>query len=503
MRKGAMSLFWVIGIILLLNFLSREFFFRIDATKDKTYTLSKATRNILTELEEPITVTSYFTKDLPPQYAKTLSDFNDLLSEYNTRSKGTVNFEYKNPNENPETEQEAVQNGIQPLLINVREKDEVVQKRAFMGAVVKKGDLQEILPFITPGGPMEYQLTTAIKKISVADKPSIGFVQGHGEASFEQIGQVYEALNVLYNVEPVNLSSGEVPAHIKTVVMLSPKDSIMGSDFQVLDTYLNNGGNVVLAYNSVFGNFQTVQGEERNLGIGDWLRTKSIEVPSQFVMDASCGSISVQQKQSFFSYNSQVKFPYLPLINKFEEHPITEGVDQAIFQFPSPITYTGSDGFTFTPLVKTSSKSKTQDLPVSFDVQKKWTTRDFPQGPVTIAAVVEGDFGSTGTTSSLVVFTDGEFPIAQGRQAQSNSDNFNLLVNSVDVLSDDTGLIDLRTKGVASRPIEELEDSRKSFLKWLNFLLPILLVLVLGFFRYQKSRNLRLRRASERYVYEK
>ena len=501
MKKSAMSIVWIIGIILLINFLSREFFFRIDATKDNTYTLSKATRNILKNMDEPVTVTSYFTKDLPPQYSKTLSDFKDLLAEYNTRSGGSVNFEYKNPNEDAMIEQEAMQSGVQPLLINVREKDEVVQKRAFMGAVVKRGDVQEILPFITPGGPMEYQLTTAIKKISSGDKAAIGFVQGHGEVGFEQIPQVYEALSVLYTIEPVNLSTGDVPAHLKTVVMLNPKDSIVGSDFQKLDTYLSNGGNVVVAFNSVFGNFQTVQGEERSLGINEWLSTKSIEVPKQFAMDANCGSISVQQQQSFFRYSSQVKFPYLPLINKFEEHPITEGVDQAIFQFPSPLIYNGGESFTFSPLVKTSSRSKTQSLPVTFDVQKKWTTGDFPQGPITIAGIVEGDFGGTGTSSSLVVFTDGEFPIAEGRQAQSNADNFNLLVNSVDFLSDDTGLIDLRTKGVASRPIEEIEDSKKSFLKWLNFLLPIGLVLLLGFFRFQRSRNRRKKRMSERYVY--
>jgi len=280
--------------------------------------------------------------------------------------------------------------------------------------------------------------------------------------------------------------------------MLSPKDSIVGSEFQNLDAYLSNGGNLVLAYNSVFGNFQTVQGEKRDLGIGNWLRTKGIDIPHQFVMDASCGSISVQQ--SFF--RSQVKFPYLPLINKFEEHPITAGVDQSVFQFPSPIIWQGGEGFTFTPIVKTSNKSKVQDLPVTFDVQKKWRTADFPQGETTIAAVIEGDFGQSGTSSSMVIFTDGEFPIGQGRQ-QANADNFNLLVNSVDFLSDDTGLIDLRTKGVASRPIEELEDSKKNFLKWLNFLLPILLVLVLGFVRYQRSRNLRMKRMSERYVYQK
>ena len=274
MKKSSLSIFWIIGIILLINFLSREFFFRIDATKDKTYTLSKATKNILKNMDESVTVTSYFTKDLPPQFTKALSDFEDLLAEYNNVSGGAVNFEYIDPSDET-VQQEAIQAGIQPLMINVREKDEVVQKRAYMGAIVKRGDVQEILPVITPGSPMEYQLTTAIKKISSGDKPAIGFVQGHGEASFDKMPQVYEALSVLYTIEPVDLSA-DVPAHLKTVVMLSPKDSLIGADLQRLDSYLNNGGNVVIAWNSVFGNFQTVQGEQRSLGINEWLQTLSL-----------------------------------------------------------------------------------------------------------------------------------------------------------------------------------------------------------------------------------
>ena len=164
MKQNLSSLLWIIGIIVLVNLLSRQFFFRIDTTQDRTYTLSKATKNVLSDLEETITVSAYFTSDLPPQYGKTLADFRDLLTEYSTRSRGMVNYEFFDPNQSPELEQEAVQNGVQPLLINVREKDEVVQKKAFMGALLKRGEQQDILPFISPGGPMEYELTTSIKK---------------------------------------------------------------------------------------------------------------------------------------------------------------------------------------------------------------------------------------------------------------------------------------------------------------------------------------------------
>jgi gliding-associated putative ABC transporter substrate-binding component GldG len=497
MNKNTIRSLWIVGIVLLVNFLSNEFFFRIDATKEKTYTLSQATREILRNLEEPVTVTSYFTSNLPPQYSKTLDDFKDLLSEYHTRSRGLVNFEFLDPNEDQETETNALQNGIQPLLINVREKDEVVQKKAFMGALLQSGERKEILPFISPEGPMEYELTTAIKKIAVADKPSVGFVGGHGEPTPEQMPQVYQQLSVLYKIETIDLNVQEIPAYLKTLVLLQPQDSIPAEHFAKIDRYLDDGGNVIVAFNSVTGNFQTVQGEKVDLGINAWLREKSIDIPHEFVLDATCGSISVQQNQGFFSFSSRVKFPYLPLINQFGEHPVTQGIDQAIFQFPSPINWEPGLQYTFTPLVQTSERSNIQPLPVRFDVQKQWTAADFPVGPVTIGALITGDFGQNGSESSLIVFSDGNFAMNQGGSA--NADNYNLLTNSVDFLSDDTGLIDLRTKGVASRPIRELEEGEKNFLKWLNFGLPILLVLALGIFIFQRNRAIRIRRMMERF----
>ena len=91
---------------------------------------------------------------------------------------------------------------------------------------------------------------------------------------------------------------------------------------------------------------------------------------------------------------------------------------------------------------------------------------------------------------------DGDFPfLAQDAQ----SDNGNLMVNAIDYLSDDTGLISLRTKGVTTRPIEEMEDSRKQMIKWISFLLPILLVGVYGFFRTRRNRMIRMQRMEADY----
>ena len=165
-------------------------------------------------------------------------------------------------------------------------------------------------------------------------------------------------------------------------------------------------------------------------------------------------------------------------------------------EFASPITFAGDSSFQFTPILTSSEKSGTVKAPTQFDIQKEWTTADFPQKNVVMGAIVEGNFGAQ--PGKLIVVSDGSFPIS-GQRGQ-NPDNVSLMVNSIDWLSDDTGLIELRTKGVSSRPIDELEDGRRSLLKYLNFLLPIALILIYGFFRNQKSKNLRLQRMQERWV---
>ena len=102
--------------------------------------------------------------------------------------------------------------------------------------------------------------------------------------------------------------------------------------------------------------------------------------------------------------------------------------------------------------------------------------------------------------SKIVLVSDGDFAVnGPQRGQQLPQDNVSLMVNSVDWLSDDTGLIDLRTKEVTSRPIKELPDGTRSFLKWLNFLLPIVLIIIYELIRMQINRNKRIKRMEVSY----
>jgi gliding-associated putative ABC transporter substrate-binding component GldG len=498
--KFSTTVLLVIGIVVIANLLAGEYHLRLDLTEDRQYTLSEATRDIVSDLEEPVTVKAYFSENLPPHITKTRQDFQDLLIEYANIADGQLIYEFVNPGEEESNEKEATEKGIRPVLINVREKDQVKQQKAFLGATVQLGEKTEVIPFVQPGAAMEYALSTAIKKISIDNKPIVGFVQGHGEPPLAEMPQANEQLSVLYQTQEISLTdSTTIPDNIKAMALIRPTDSIPASHLQQLDAFLQKGGRLLLAVNAVQADFRSLYGTPAYTGLDTWLRKKGIEVVPNFVVDAQCGSVSVPQQFGGFTIQASVSFPYVPVISTFADHPITSGLESVMLEFASEVRpvsdSTGAGGFV--PLAFSSELSNALPAPQFMDINKEWTESDFTRQHVAVAAAIEND------SLKMVVIADGDFPINgpayQQQQRRLQPDNVNIFSNAVDWLSDDTGLIALRTKGSVTRPIRELDDTTKTVLKYTNFLLPILLVVGYGVVRAQRNRMTRNKRMNENY----
>lgn len=485
-----------LGILVLVNVLANRFFVRIDFTEDQRYTLSGTTKDILGDLTEPVTVTAYFSEGLQPQFDQLRKDFKDLLMEYATRSDGRVVYEFINPNKDADEEQKAVQAGIQTVMIEAREKDQSSTKKAFMGAVVQMGEEAETIPFIQPGAQMEYALTTAIKKMTVPDKDAIGFITGHGEPSLPELAQVIQGLEVLYMPEEVSLTDSVNLSKYKTLAWINPQDTIPEEHFGYVEDYLNQGGNLFISFNMVDARLNQGMGFAKYTGMADWLKKKGITVNEDFVVDANCGSVTVQQRQGMFTVNRPINFPYLPILSNFTDHPVTQGLSAMLMQFGSSMSFSGNSAKTFVPLVFTSDKSGTQPPPVYFNIEKQWNQHDFTSPKLTVAGLLEEN------NHKMVVIADGDLAVNGSGQEmrQVQPDNANFVVNAIDFMSDDTGLIQLRGKQVKMRPLDQMDDADKNFLKILNFTLPILIILAIGFYRYQKRKYIRLKRKGESYV---
>ncbi len=503
-KKLSTKILLVFSILFLLNLVGDKIFFRLDFTEDQRYSLSEATKSILKDLHEPVTVTAYFSEDLPPDVAKVRQDFREMLIEYDSYSSGLVVYEFINPNEDQETEIKAQQSGIRPIMINVRERDQVKQQRAYLGAVIELGEKKETIPFIQPGAAMEFALSSNIKKISVNEKPTVAFLQGNGEPALTAMQEASVALSVMYEVDTVSLESNRgIPASISTVAVIAPTDSLPDYVFQHLDDFLARGGKLLLTIKNISSDLNTGMINPLKNVFGDWLKTKGLDIQNNILVDNNSGSIMVRQQQGMFTMNTPVKFPFLPIITNFADHPITEGLESVMLPFSSTINLVPVDTSVFMiPLALSSDVSDTESLPLTFDISKQWGQQDFNQSSLPVAVALDGKLAGD-TDTKMVVFSCGDFAVnGEGEQAQQlQPDNVSLLVNSIDWLSDDTGLIEMRTKGVSSRPIDpSLEDGTKSVIKYVNFILPILLIIIYGIYRSQMRRKKRNKIKSINYV---
>jgi ABC-2 type transport system permease protein len=161
-------------VVVLVNLAGLTLFFRLDLTRNKSYSLSEASRNVVATLSEPLTVKVFFTKDLPAPYNNTQRYLQDLLNEYALQNKKYFKPQIYNVNPDSETigddtqdNREMARNyGIFPVQIQMVDNDEVKFKHAFMGLVLIHGDTIERIPTITSTDGLEYQLTTAIQKLN-------------------------------------------------------------------------------------------------------------------------------------------------------------------------------------------------------------------------------------------------------------------------------------------------------------------------------------------------
>lgn len=172
--KIFLKFFIYLVVIVLINLAGTTLFFRLDLTENRTYSISKASRQVVSTLSEPLTIKVFFTKNLPAPNNNTEQYLHDLLEEYSIFANQYFNYTFYDvsPDEG-DIKQETKENrelaenyGIRPVQIQLVEKDEIKFQKAYMGIVLIHGDLIEKIPTITSIDGLEYKLTTAIKKLN-------------------------------------------------------------------------------------------------------------------------------------------------------------------------------------------------------------------------------------------------------------------------------------------------------------------------------------------------
>ena len=177
LKKGSEKyikfLFYLI-VIVLVNIAGTTLFFRLDLSANKMYSISDASKKVVSTLSEPLTIKVFFTKNLPAPHNNTERYLHDLLEEYAIHANRYFNYSFHNVSaaegelseESQDNQKLANNYGIHPVQIQAIEKDEVKFQRAYMGLVVIHGDLIERIPTIATTEGLEYKLTTAIQKLN-------------------------------------------------------------------------------------------------------------------------------------------------------------------------------------------------------------------------------------------------------------------------------------------------------------------------------------------------
>ena len=161
-------------VIILINVVGLSLFFRMDLTENGIYSISQASKRVVSTLSEPLTIKVFFTRNLPAPHNNTGRYLHDLLEEYSTYANQYFNYRFYDvsaeegdkSSETRENQELARSYGIHPIQIRIIKEDEVKFQRVYMGLVLIHGDLIERIPTITSMERLEYKLTTTIQKLN-------------------------------------------------------------------------------------------------------------------------------------------------------------------------------------------------------------------------------------------------------------------------------------------------------------------------------------------------
>jgi gliding-associated putative ABC transporter substrate-binding component GldG len=496
-RKTAIfRLILVFGILILINFISVRIFSRIDLTKSGIYTLSEVSKDIVRKLDDKVTIKAYFSEDLPAPYNNNRRALLDMLEEYKAYGGDKVVFEFISPTVE-KAEQEAQENGIPPIEIQIVQDDKVEVKRVYMGVTFIYEGKKEVIPVIQDLAGLEYDISGSIKRLLKTEAKSIGVTIGNDELPIDKMQVVNGVLSQQYDVIPLDLNvNPEIPQEISAVLIIDPKKAFTDSAKMAIDKYLVNGGKLGLFGGKymIDPTFQNKTGELLELGLDDMLLNYGIRISQDIIRDAQCATILVARQEGQYQIATQVQYPYILRVTNFnEDNIIGKSLNNLILQFVSSIDTTAAKGKSrATVLAYSSEAAATQEDGALIDPFHNYSEKDFPLSNLPVAVLYEAKFSSFygivpidhKRKSRIIVVGSGLFMTDE--IVDNARDNLTFFANIVDYLTDDSGLIQIRSKVVSVPPLKEVPEANKKIIKYGNMLIPPLFFILFGIYRWRR-----------------
>ena len=547
-RKDIAILLAVLIIVTLINFVGSFVFKRFDLTSEKRYTLSESSRKLLKSLDDIVYIKVYLQGDFNPNFTRLKNETKELLDEFRAYSNGNLEYELINPLDNPSKEEtdkiekQLYDKGIMPEQIVDRSSQKISETFIWPGAIITYKGKESVwqiykrqLGFEAEQSinnsvqEMEYGLTNAIRKTTLLKKPEVLFVEGHDELDTIRGADFMRSVAEYYNVSRVNINHKLYALKGADAIVIAQPDSMFDEkDKFIIDQFIMHGGKVLWLIDPVYVNRDTLTtrgyslGFRNELNLEDMLFKYGVRLNPVLVQDLQSAQVPVnvgfkmgQPDFKPFYWN------YYPLLLPSSNHPIVKNLDLIRTEYIGTLDTVFTRNVKKTILLQTSRYTKTQPTPVRIlaaQVKLKPNESQYNNSFQNVACLLEGqfesnyknritrriledsifDFKANSKPTKMIVVSDGDiakneyqrgtgmiFPVGYDMYTKQQFANKTFLLNCMNYLLDDEGLLQLRSREVKLRLLDKKKTAAQvSKWKFINVGIPLIAIICFGLIQY-------------------
>ena len=530
--------------LMLLNIINQSFYTRLDLTSDNRYTLSKTTKNIVSKVDKFLFVTVYLEGDFPSEFKRLQQETRQYLEELALENSNIkINFEA------PDNQREAlIKRGMMPSQLTVEEDGKLSEAIIFPWAEISFGKRSKVVPLLPNAivasqdeqlqkaiENLEYSFSNAINSITQKQQKRIAVLTGNGELQDIYQYSFLSEVSKKYRLGKFTLDSVATNpqktlqdlTNFDLAIIAKPTQKFTSKEKFTLDQYIANGGKTLwmLDYvqadqDSLFANGKMLA-YPRDLNLTDLLFSYGIRINTTLIKDLYAAQIPVATgKVGNQTQFKNLEWFYHPLVSGNPNHAIAKNVSPIRLQFANQID-TLKNNIKKTPLLISSVLTQKIGTPSFIELQSiadEVDENDYNNGNQLFAVLLEGNFKSAyknrvkpyessiykenATNNKMVIISDGDvsknqilkdepFDLNRDKWTNQQFGNKDFLINSIDYLLDDVGLIQLRNKTLTIKTLDKQKAFKeRTFWQLLNVVLPLLIIFSFGFvFNYWRKKK--------------
>lgn len=534
--------------IVVVNIAAQYAYLRWDFTKEKRFTLTQKTKELLTSNDHEVVVTVFLDGDMPGAFKRLKNATKDILNDYKSYSGANFKVVFVNPIEglSADEQNQAIQNllevGIRPTNINIKTDAGFAEKLVFpMAMIESNGKRMPVKLLQNLGGEavsydesinnsiknLEYVFTSSLKKVISGYNPRIGFTEGNGESDTRYLYDAINSLSDSYVVGRVNLDSITKQGldSLKMLVIAKPLKPFTEAQKYKINYFVMKGGHVVWSLDQVRMELDSLRSGRSFLAANNYLNLDDLlfeygaRVNYDIIADVNCAEIPVATAGGPGGNIQLAPWLYYPILLPDTSNAVVKNLDNIKAEFASTVDTIGSKNVAKHIILSTSPYNKIYTSPKMFNLQmveQEPTQKEFTSTPKSVGVLLEGSFKSVflnrpvpegikekyevpsqSKPAKMVVLGDGDifknqvsgdgspFPLGFDRYTQQNFGNKALLLNIADYFTSTDNLIALRNKEVTVRPLDKtLLRTEKTKWQLINTVVPILLLICFAIFQH-------------------